>query len=327
MQYAVQRSYKTKDGSFKKSLLYKLNAWPSVMEDILNIHHQSAPHHRNRLLLAALLIAGYSLTEAICGFYAQSLTLVSDSGHTAADAIALGLAAFAAWMSSKPSSRKHTYGFGRAEVIAAWVSSLLLIAVIVSILVEAIHRLNHPHNVSGGVVMAVALGGFLVNLGMALLLSAKNAAKQNINIKSSLLHILGDLLGCAIVLISGALTYFTSWRQIDALMSIGICILILLTTVNLLRESLVILMEGVPKHIDIAKVEQAICDIDGVKSVHDIHIWTLTSSAVLLTAHVVVRNLTEWTTIGKQLQLALQKHFAITHATLQPEEEPKKAKS
>jgi len=291
------------------------------MEDILNTHHKSSPNLKNRLLAATVIILLYGAVEAACGWWSDSLTLLSDAGHTVADAVALGLSTLAAWISNKPSSHKHTYGFGRAEVIAAWFSSLLLIIVIISILLEVVHRFNQPHPINGQVVMLVALGGFFVNLIMALLLSYNSKNKENINIKSSLLHIIGDLLGCFIVLISGALVHFTKWQQIDSLASTVICSLILFTTINLLRESLLILMEGVPEHIDIKKVSQVMTNVAGVKSVHDIHIWTLTSSAIMLTAHIVVRDLHHWPQVGKKLQLIIKEKFAITHATLQPEDD------
>lgn len=289
------------------------------MEDLLNSHYQQ--HYRahfKRLLIATFLIAIYSAIEILGGLWSGSLTLLSDAGHTAADVIALGFATLAAWISGKPLSNKHTYGFGRAEVIAAWCSSLLLIAVITSILIEAIHRLGSPHSVNGSAVMLVAAGGFFVNLIMALLLSSKESS-ENLNIKSSLLHVLGDLLGCFIVLISGALVHFTHWQQIDVWLSIAICLLILSTTVHLLRESMLILMEGVPKQLDVKKIEHAINNVEGIMSVHDIHVWTLTSSAILLTAHVVLNDLNMWPQISYKLQLLLKNKFAITHATLQPE--------
>jgi len=289
------------------------------MEDLLNTHHQSNPHIKNKLLIATALIFIFSAAEAISGVLSHSLVLLSDASHTAADGVTLALAAFAAWMSSKPSSRKHTYGFGRAEVIVTWFSSLALIGVIIIIFIEAIHRLHQQHQVNGNIVMLIAASGFLVNMIMALLLGHKKDSESNINVKSALLHILTDIMGCSLVLISGALIYFTNWHQIDPIFSIIICVLILFSTIKLLRESLLILMEGVPKNIDPDQVQQAMATICDVKSVHDIHIWTLTSNMVLLTAHVVIKDFNLWPQIIPKLQLLLKEKFAIMHATMQPE--------
>lgn len=291
------------------------------MEDLLNTHHQSQPHIKNRLLLATTLIFIYCIAEVIGGLWSGSLTLLSDAGHTAADVVTLALAAFAAWISSKPSSRQHTYGFGRAEVIATWFSSLSLIGIIIIILIEAVQRLHQPNPVNGHIVMLVATNGFIVNIIMALLLGHNKDDNTSINVKSALLHILTDIVGCTLVLISGALIHFTHWQHVDPVFSIIVCGLILLSTIKLLRESLLILMEGVPKHIDLDEVQKTMSTVNNVKSVHDIHIWTLTTNMVLITAHVVIKDFNLWPQIIKELHLALQEKFAITHATLQPEVE------
>jgi cobalt-zinc-cadmium efflux system protein len=234
----------------------------------------------------------------------------------AADSVTLLLAGFAAWIAGKPSSQKHTYGFGRAEVIVAWFSSLSLIAVTIGILIEAFRRFYAPHAVSGQAVIIVAIMGFTVNLIIALLL---NSGEKTLNTRAALLHVLSDLLGSIIALISGVIIYFTHWNTIDPILSVVICILILFSTINLLRESLLVLMEGVPKHIDSNEVTAEMCKIHGISTIHDLHIWTLTSGMTLLTAHVVIENFHDWPRIIENLHKMLDCKFKINHATLQPE--------
>jgi cobalt-zinc-cadmium efflux system protein len=286
--------------------------------DYLNSHHQTSISTKRRLIIATVIVLCFSAAELIGGLWSGSLTLLSDAGHTAADSINLCLAAFAAWITSRPRSKRHTYGFGRAEVITAWISSLILFAVAITILLEAIHRFKTPHEVTGGIVMVIAIIGFAVNLVLALLLSHRSCEK-NLTTKGALLHIFGDLFGIATVLISGVIIKFTGWKLVDPILSIVICLLIIFSTINLLRESITILMESVPKDIDIHDVEAAMTGVYGVDAVHDTHVWTLTSGMVLLTAHVVIKNLNSWPRILWEIHQILGKNFSINHATLQPE--------
>jgi cobalt-zinc-cadmium efflux system protein len=286
------------------------------MHDPAHHHHIGSPKTKNRLFLAAGLILVFSAIEALGGWLSNSLTLLSDSGHMLADSLTLVLAAFAAWVASKPSSEKHTYGFGRAEVIAAWLSSLLLIVITVGIFIEALYRLEHPRNITSQTVIIIACFGFLTNLALAFILGR---GEKTLNTRAALLHILSDLLGSIIALISGVIIYFTHWSDVDPILSLAICALILFSTVNLLRESLVVLMEGVPRHLSIKQVAAAINKAPGVISVHDLHIWTLTGGTTLLTAHVVLEDICAWPEIVQQLRVMLLEKFAINHATLQPE--------
>jgi cobalt-zinc-cadmium efflux system protein len=281
-------------------------------------HHYHDLHHNSqkKLLLATIIVIIFSSLEAGAGWWSNSLTLLSDAGHMAADAMGLGLAAFAAWIANRPISQRHTYGFGRAEIIAAWISSISLIAVTIAILIEAIHRLRNPHTVAGNIVIIVAIFGFITNL---LLASILGKGEKTLNTKSALLHILGDLLGSIIVLISGAIIYFSHWSKIDPILSIGICCLILFSTFNLLYESLVVLMEGAPKHINPNLVKDAIAEIKGVLSIHDFHIWTLTSGMTILSGHIVIHDLAQWPKIICSIQQLLLQRFKINHVTLQPE--------
>jgi cobalt-zinc-cadmium efflux system protein len=279
--------------------------------------HQHVPSaYKNTAIYAAIFIALFGVIEALCGLWSGSLTLVSDAGHMFTDALALTLAAFASWIKKRPTTTKHTYGFGRVEVLVSWLSGMLLLTVVTSITIEAINRLHAPVVILSKPVIIVAFIGLIINIVTAWIL---HKGEKTINTKAALLHVFNDLLGSVIVLISGIVIYFTSWTKIDPILSIFICVLILVATVNLLRESLLILMEGVPTNIDYSKVEQKIKSIAGVQTVHDLHIWTLTSGLTLLTAHVVVSDCKPWSQIIDDLRITIQKDFGIAHTTIQLE--------
>jgi cobalt-zinc-cadmium efflux system protein len=254
--------------------------------------------------------------ESLSGWWSQSLALLSDAGHMISDGLALALAAFAAWVAKKPPSVQHSYGLGRAEILGAWVSSLLVLAVAILVIIKAIGRLNHPEVVSGGFVILVAFLGLLVNMLVAWILTH---GEQSLNVRAAILHVIGDLIGSVAALISGAVIYYTNWTPIDPILSIFISVLILISSFRLLRESLVVLMEGVPKHLDINEVGMAMAKVDKVKSVHDLHIWTLSSGVIVLTAHIEIDEFYLWNIILEDLRQMLLKRYNIDHVTLQPE--------
>jgi cobalt-zinc-cadmium efflux system protein len=284
--------------------------------DPAHSHHKSAVGTKNKLFLATAIILFFGCIEALGGWWSGSLTLLSDAGHMLADSISLALAGFAAWIASRPISKRHTYGLGRAEVIAAWFSCLSLIILTIFLLITAIRRFHGVHPVSGEIVMVIASFAFVTNLIVAWVLGH---GEKTLNTKAALIHVLGDLLGAITALISGAIIHFTHWNLIDPILSIFIAILILISTVSLLRDSIIVLMEGVPKHIDIRKVEESMLKVINVISIHDLHIWTLTSGMVLLSAHVEIQDFTKWPEIAVELRTLLYDKFGINHATMQPE--------
>lgn len=281
------------------------------------MHVHARPPH-TVLITAIVFTLSYALVEALGGWWSGSLALLGDAGHMASDAIALSLSAFAAWVALKPPSDKHTYGLGRAEVIAAWISSVLMVLLSIAIIVEAVLRFQSPQPVKGGSVMIIAFIGMLINLYIAWLLSR---SQQTLNIRAAMLHVLSDLLGTVTALVSGAVIYFTGWLTIDPLLSLVISLLILFSSVQLLRESLSVLMEGTPRHIDVSAVEKMLCEIDNVCSIHDLHIWTLSSGTVVLTAHVLLANMNIWQNTLAIIRLQLRDHYHIEHITLQPEDD------
>lgn len=290
-------------------------------------HHHFHAHHDRRahkrgiglLYVAVVLTLGFAAVEAIGGLWSDSLALLGDAGHMLSDSLALGLSAVALWFSHRPPSARHSYGLVRAEIVAALVNGLIMLFVIVAIVVHAIERLQSPQPVAGSAVMAVASGGLLVNVVVMLLLSL---GEQNLNVRSAMLHVMGDLLGSIAALIAGAVVYFTGWTPIDPLLSLLICALILYSTLRLLREALHVLMEGVPLNVNLDTVGRNMAEVPGALSIHDLHIWTLSSGRLALSAHVVMKDMKHWNRLLAAQRLLLAQRFQIEHVTLQPELEP-----
>lgn len=268
------------------------------------------------LLWGLLLTFGFAGVEALAGWWSGSLALLGDAGHMVTDASALGLAALAAWIAKRPPSARHTFGLARAEVLIALLNALFMLAVVLGIVVEAVKRLQAPVPVQGGMVMGVAAIGLLVNLGVAYLLSR---GEENINTHAALLHVMGDLLGSVAALTAGAVIHFTGWTPVDPILSIAISLLILLSTFRLLREALHVLMEGVPLHLDLEEIGRAMARTEHVQSVHDLHIWTLSSGSIALSAHVLLDDLKDWQRCLDRLREMLHEDYGIDHVTLQPE--------
>ena len=279
----------------------------------INFHLGETP---SRIHWALLITLGFAVVEAVGGWWSGSLALLSDAGHMFSDCVALGLTAFAGWVAKHPPTRRHSYGLLRAEVIAALFNGLMMLLIILFIVVEAVARLHESKPVSGAVVMVIAGAGLAANMLVALLLSH---SEQTLNSRAALLHVLGDLLGSVAALIAGAVIYFTGWLPIDPILSLFVAGLILFSTFNLLREALHVLMEGVPPTLQIEVVGREMTRIEGVHSVHDLHIWTLASGKVALSAHLEVPELSAWPKVLEATQSMLHRQFDIDHVTLQPE--------
>lgn len=280
-------------------------------------HHGEKPHRGFRWAVALTL--GFAAVEAGGGIWAGSLALISDAGHMFTDALALALAALGAWVAARPPSLRHSYGLLRAEVIAGLINSLIMLLVITWIVVKAVERLLAPQPVAGGAVMAIAVIGLLINVLVALVLSR---GEQSLNSRAALLHVLGDLLGSMAALMAGAVIYFTGWMPIDPILSLAVAALILVSTVQLLRQALHVLMEGVPGNLNLEEVGLEMAGISGVRRVHDLHIWNLSSGRVALSAHIELENLSAWPEILDRTRATLHDRFHIEHVTLQPEITP-----
>lgn len=282
-----------------------------------NHHSHSHGQHPHRILLAAIaLIFIFAIVEVLGGWWSGSLTLMGDAGHMFSDGIALSIAAFAGWLALMPPSQRHSYGLGRAEVIAASFSSLLMLLISVLVIIAAVHRIHTPSHVNGGTVILIAAAGLIVNAFVAWLLAR---GERTLNIRAALLHVMSDILGSVSALIAGAVIYFTHWMLIDPILSILIGILILISSLSLIRESLLVLMEAVPGHIDLKTISQEMSQVSGVKAIHDLHIWTLSSGKIALSAHADIQELSSWQTILPELRNYLKQKYDIDHITLQPE--------
>lgn len=279
--------------------------------------HSKQVANQNLLLIALVLTLGFSGIEGAAAYFANSLALISDAGHMVTDAAALGLALLAQIISRRPPSAKHSFGFGRAEALAAFVNSIVMLGLVVWIVVEAISRFYDPHKVDGLTVTVVAAIGLLMNIVVAWVLSRD---KKSVNTRAALVHVMGDLLGSIAALVAGVVIQLTGWMPIDAILSILVSLLILKSTVSILHESYHFLMEGVPLHIDYLQVGKDLRSVPGVLAVHDLHVWEMTPSFPALIGHIEIADIMEWPAIMSRInEMLLEKH-GIDHVTLQPEE-------
>jgi cobalt-zinc-cadmium efflux system protein len=285
-------------------------------------HHDHAhPHHPERrgapaLRWAAVLTLGFAAVEAVGGWWTGSLALISDAGHMLTDGAALGLAALAAWAARRPPSARHSYGLGRAEVFAALVNAVAMLVIALAIGYEALARWQSPPPIKGGAVALIALAGLVINLAILRRLTPHS---HDLNTRAAMLHVVGDALGSAAALAAGLVIAATGWLPIDAIASLAICLLIGISALRITRESVHALMEGVPHGVSVDAIGLEMARVDGVVSVHDLHVWTLSGSRSALSAHVVVSSMRDWDVTLRALQGCLHEKFGIDHVTLQPE--------
>ena len=284
-------------------------------------HRETAASRSRGALVAALsLTGGYMVVEAIGALLTGSLALFADAAHMLTDVAGLGLALFAIWVASRPPTPAKTYGYYRAEILAALVNALLLLVVAAAILVEAWERLRHPRPVLGGPMLAIGVLGLVVNLVGAWLLHRD--AAHSLNVRAAYLEVLSDAVSSLGVLIAAGVVLATGWTPADVLVSAGIALFIVPRTLGLLRQAVNVLLEGVPAHLDLAAIEGAMTEVRGVVRVHDLHVWTLTSGREAMSAHVVVVDVRESERLLEALHAVLHSRFGIDHTTIQLETEP-----
>ena len=261
--------------------------------------------------------AAFVVVELIAGFQAHSLALLSDAGHNFTDALALGLAWAGFYLQSKPADETKTYGYHRASVLSAFVNALTLVVLSAWILYESVLRLRAPEPVNETVMMAVAGLGLAMNGSIVLALRA--ASRNDINIRSAFVHMLGDALGSIAIVLGAVAIRYTGWVRVDPILSILIALLIVWTAWDIIRESLNILLEGLPRGIHLADVARSMGEVKGVLGVHDLHIWSLGSSTHALSCHVVIEDVppSESDTVLRSLNALLEGRFGITHSTVQ----------
>jgi cobalt-zinc-cadmium efflux system protein len=258
----------------------------------------------------------FALIEAVTGVMSNSLALISDAGHMVTDAAALGLALMAQLIARRPPSARHSFGFVRAEALAAFVNSLAMLLLVAWIVYEAAQRLVHPEHVQGGIVFVVAAIGACINILVAWILSR---GEQSINTRAALVNVLGDLMGSGAAIAAGAIIHFTGWVRIDPILSIFVSLLILRSTAGILRESYHFLMEGVPAHIDYLQVGTDLAAVPGVSSVHDLHVWDMSPGEPALIGHLQIADLDAWPHVLDAAKAMLRARHGIDHVTLQPE--------
>ena len=259
------------------------------------------------VVLTAVEVAG--------GLLAGSLALLADAGHMLSDSFAIGLALVAVTLARRPSTPRRSFGFRRAEILAAFVNGLTLVVVSGWIVWEAIDRLGEPRKLLGGWMFVIAAVGLVVNAVAAVILA--RSGRDSLNVEAAFRHVLADLLGSVGVLLAALVVVTTGWTLVDPLVSLAIAVLIAASAWGVLRDSTAILMEQVPSRIDAEAVALAIVEVPGVSSVHDLHVWTITSGFDALSAHVLVGRGEDCHALRRDLERVLERTFGITHTTLQ----------
>lgn len=282
-------------------------------------HHQ---HHEGggRALTTALVMnAGYTALQVVVGILAGSMALLADAGHNLSDVLALGVALGAVWFARRPATPRRSFGYRRAEILAALANALSIVAVSGIILFEAVRRLADPPEVPGGWLVAVAAGGIAVNGLSAWIIHRAARGADDLNLRASFLHLAGDALASLGVLVAGALVLAFDWRIADPLIAIGIAGLIAVSAWSVLRESVLVLLEAAPRGMDPEEVGAALAGAEGVVEVHDLHIWSVSSDFPAISAHVVVTHDCDCHRVRRELEELLHHRFGISHSTLQME--------
>jgi cobalt-zinc-cadmium efflux system protein len=281
--------------------------------------HTGSSRHKHRLRAVLALTGAFLVVEAAVGLWTGSLALVADAGHMLVDAGGVLLSLLAVWFAEKPATPEKTYGYYRVEILAALVNGVVLCVLAIGILVAAWERLRSPHPVPGGLLAVVAAGGLGVNLASAWLLH--RGAGESLNVRGAYLEVLGDAASSGAALLAGGIILLTGWMPADALASAAIALLILPRTWGLLRQAVNVLLEGTPAHLDVREIESLMCEVPGVRRVHDLHVWTLTSGREAMSAHVVIENGAPSDRVLDDLHALLHGRFGIDHTTIQLETE------
>jgi cobalt-zinc-cadmium efflux system protein len=267
------------------------------------------------LAIALALNAAYTVIEVVVGFTSGSLALVADAGHNLSDVLALGLALGAVWLASRPATPNRSFGYKRAQILAALANALLLVVIALLIFAEAARRFSSPPHVPGLPLILVAAVGLLINaIGAALVF---RRGGEDLNLRASFLHLAGDALGSLGVIAAGGIILTTHWQYADPAFSLLLGLLVLASAWTVLRDSILVLLEAAPRGIDVAALGEQLAAYPGVVNVHDLHVWTITSGFPALTAHVLVRPGDDCHAIRRDLEEFLHNRFQMDHTTLQ----------
>jgi len=298
------------------------------LESEVPMHEHLHPPRGTRYLGIALGITiSFFIIELVGGILTNSLALLTDAWHMLNDVLALSFGLIAAWLALRPISVKRTYGYYRAEILAAFLNGIFLWAVVVFIFYQAVQRIQHPDPVQSLNMLVIAVFGLVANGLSAVVLS--RSKDESLNVRGAFLHVVADTLGSVGAISAGLIMYFTRWYQADPLISVMIGVLIFYSSGKLIRDSLNVLLEGVPSHIDVNALERRIVELKGVRGVHDLHVWCITPTKMcLMSGHVVVKKGTNRKKLISTLINVLKEEFGIDHTTIQLEDEgyPKAAK-
>ena len=289
-----------------------------------HVHDHSLPHlhdhahesHQGRLRWALVLTAVFFVAEVVGGIVSNSLALLADAGHMFTDVGALALSLFVAWFSRQPAAPEKTYGYLRWEILAALINGAVLLLVSGLIVWEAFIRLQRPEALEGGVMLVVAIGGLLVNTASAAILRPVHS--HSLNARGAYLHVLGDLLGSVGTVAAAVIIRWTGWLAADPIASIAVTLMVVRSAWRLVREAVNVLLESTPAHISLGRVRDGLQSIAGIESVHDLHVWTVTSGMVAMSAHAVVPEPAENQKV-LEAAVAAMKGLGISHVTLQVE--------
>jgi cobalt-zinc-cadmium efflux system protein len=282
--------------------------------------HAATDANKRRLAVTLALVATYMVAEVVGGILSNSLALLADAGHMLSDAGALALSLLAISIARRPPSRTHTFGYQRAEILAALVNGAMLVAISGYVFYSAYSRLGDPPHVGGQLMMVVAIGGLVINLaGLWILHGGKD---QSLNVHGAWLHVLSDALGSIGAIVAAICITAFGWHWADPAASIAIGVLVVFSAWSLLKSTVGVLMQAVPAHIDIAAVHEALFSIEGVVEVHDLHVWSVTPGRDVVSAHVTTDPAVDREVVMAEVQRRLRERFDLRHSTIQFDVDP-----
>lgn len=282
-------------------------------------HHSASAQSLNGIFIFSIILNGlFVLIEAGIGLWQDSLSLLSDAGHNLSDVFSLVLVLVAFRLAKVKSNEHYTYGYRKSTVLISLLNAVILLVAVGAIVIESIHKFSDPGDVNGIAVSWTAGIGILINGATALLLM--RGQKNDLNVRGAFLHMAADTLVSVGVVISGIVIAYTGWTVIDPIVSLIIAAVILISTWELLSDSLRLAVDGIPEGVDLKEIEQILIAAEHVKEAHHIHVWAISTTETALTAHVVVDDLSHWHHVSEHLKHELEEH-GIAHATLEPETE------
>ncbi|MET0753337.1 MAG: cation diffusion facilitator family transporter [Pyrinomonadaceae bacterium] len=288
----------------------------------MGAHHSHSDERRsakslNKLKLALGLTFVYMLAEAFGGWFANSLALIADAGHMLTDVAALSLTLAAIWFASRPATAKKTFGYYRLEILAAFINGIALVLISLWVIYEAFERFSKPPEIKGFELTLIAVGGLIINLICAYLLHSDH--EHDLNLRGAWLHVIGDALGSAAAIIAGVLILSFGWLRADAVTSVLISLIIIFSAWNLIKESVNVLLEGTPAHINLAAVSETIMQTENVADVHDLHVWTIASGMEALSVHIIHEKTVSQSELLRVVRRKLHDEYGIDHLTIQME--------